>query len=210
MTDETQSAANIDEILSGENYGDLMLYKDKIGQIIQGLKTVIEKLGGDNFLDVLTQNNITNIEAIIYILKAIPILSEAAKYREQAFIQKEKIDEVAGVLSEAYKEYNSDKYTRSEERAMAVVRCLGFNQSKRKSKIDKESLYWEYLNLIFGRFDLISFDEMPEPLSKPKAIETLVEKYQSTWGSILEQLRSYLATKENKDKGILPGRSPYR
>lgn len=40
--------------LTDENYWEILLYKDKIDEIVQGLKAVTEMFGGDNLLNLLT------------------------------------------------------------------------------------------------------------------------------------------------------------
>lgn len=40
--------------MTDENYWEILLYKDKIDEIVQGLKAVTEMFGGDNLLNLLT------------------------------------------------------------------------------------------------------------------------------------------------------------
>lgn len=213
-----------------ENYCDIQSYKRRTDQIIRGLLKTIEKLGGDDLLNLLTadvkipkelddvdstikQDPLSRIlfneqlsseskEAIYLMMEAIIELREAADYREKASQQKIALDAMTSLLAEAKAEYNSDKYTRSEERARAVVRCLGLTDGKRKSKTNKKNLFREYLSLISGEVNFETFESL-NPLSQHEALEELSKRHGlSSEDSCLEQIRSFLSKKKKVAKKI--------
>lgn len=144
--------------------------------------------------------------ALIGILDAIGIVGSSAKYKKDAIERKRDLKGLLLLLNGAQKEYDSEEHTRSEQRAKAFVNHLGITSGKRKSKINKERLYWEYLELIYKKVDCNT--PSPGPSIKHEALEFLASKYGlASADSLLEQLRRYIREKkkiekENEDEEI--------
>ena len=88
----------------------------------------------------------------------------------------------------------------------AVKKMLGWRY---KPPVDRDRLFWEYLKLIRGDYDIDTLEHI-EPIPKKEAIERIMRKYEfASYNAAFKQIQR--AIKQRKDKfgadlkGMLPG-----
>jgi hypothetical protein len=172
----------------------------------------------EKFVDsLLNKFEATNLDAEkkAELLKELLVTCNCLLREEQVHRKRSEtaLDNLAGHLKKAWKEYNSPDHTRTEQRAKAFINCLGLTDGKRKKKTNKKWLYHEYVHLVHGEWDMDTF-EMKKPMGRWEALEELAKRHHlANAESVLEQIRGHVRemSKENPEycsPGFLPGKKP--
>jgi hypothetical protein len=131
-------------------------------------------------------------------------------------LNKSEVHEVAGIIVEhmvmkerlqaAWAAFTSPD--RHEKRASNAIKELGFSEGKRRSRINHNAVFHEYLNLILGGIDWDTFQQIPA-IPKQEAVQAIQKKYElASYESAYKFIQRAIKDQGQEGQGLLPSNWP--
>jgi len=137
---------------------------------------------------------------------------DAASSKEPLILDKEDVQTLARIVAEhalfedRLKAARDVFFTdgRHDKRASDAVKELGFSEGRRKSRINHEAVFWEYLDLTLGGIDWSNFQLIPA-VSKTEAVKIIQKKYDlQSYDAAYKFIQRIIKQKGQSGQGLLP------